>query len=67
MYLGCELMASKLFNYDGKDLRTIDLEGHLRGLAWDRQDRFPIIVGNGGRVLKVQGDRPISLDSGTVA
>lgn len=58
-------MASKLLCYDGKDLRTINLQGTIRGLAWDRQDRFPIIVGNGGRVLKVQGTRPISLDSGT--
>jgi len=59
------LLASKLLYYDGKDLHTVNLQGHLRGLAWDRQDRFPITVGNGGRVLKVQGDRPISIDSGT--
>jgi hypothetical protein len=58
-------LASKLLYYDGKDVRTVNLQGHLRGLAWDRQDRFPIIVGNGGRVLEVQGERPISLDSGT--
>ena len=57
-------MASKLLLYEGKDLRTINLQGHLRGLAWDLQDRFPIIVGKGGRVLKIQGDGPITLDSG---
>jgi len=46
-------------------VRTVNLRGCFRGLAWDRQDRFPIIVGNDGRVLEVQGERPISLDSGT--
>lgn len=59
------MLASKLLYYDRENLRTVNLQGHLRGLAWELQDRFPIIVGNGGRVLKVQGERPISLDSGT--
>jgi WD40 repeat protein len=58
-------LASKLLQYDGENLRAVDLKGHLRGLAWDRQDRFPIIVGNGGRVLTVQGNTPVSIDSGT--
>jgi hypothetical protein len=58
-------LASKLLYYDGKDLSTINLRGQLRGLAWDRQDRFLIVVGNGGRVLKVQGDMPTPLESGT--
>jgi WD40 repeat protein len=58
-------LASKLLYYDGKDLSTINLRGQLRGLAWDRQDRFPIVVGNGGRVLRVQANSPIPLDSGT--
>jgi len=59
------LLASKLLYYDGQNLRTKILQGHLRGLAWDRQDRFPIVVGNGGRVLKVREDGPVPLDSGT--
>jgi hypothetical protein len=59
------LLASKLLYYDGKDLSTINLRGQLRGLAWDQQDRFLIVVGNGGRVLKVQDDMPIPLESGT--
>ena len=59
------MLASKLLDYDGENLLTTDLQGHLRGLAWDRKDRFRIIVGNGGRVLKLEGDRPLSLDSGT--
>lgn len=58
-------MASKLLRFDGEKLRTVDLPGHLRGLAWDRQDRFLIVVGNGGRVLKLQGERAIPIDSGT--
>jgi WD40 repeat protein len=58
-------LASKLLLYDGEKLRTLDLRGHLRGLAWDRQDEFPIIVGNGGQVLKVQGNTPVPIDSGT--
>lgn len=58
-------MSSKLLYYDEENLRSINLQGHLRGLAWDRQDRFLIIVGNGGRILKVGADAPASLDSGT--
>lgn len=58
-------MASKLLYYEGEKTTTMTLQGHLRGLAWDRQDRFPVIVGNGGRVLKVLGDRSVLLESGT--
>jgi hypothetical protein len=57
-------LASKLVYY-GQKLSTITLRGHFRGLAWDRQDRFPIVVGDCGRVVKALPDGPVVLDSGT--
>lgn len=58
-------LASKLLYYDGQSLRFTNLPGHLRGLAWDREDRSLIVVGNGGRILRIQEGRSVSVDSGT--
>lgn len=58
-------MPSKLLYYDCQKLRTRNLQGFLRALAWERKDNYLIVVGNGGRVLKIQEDRLVSLDSGT--
>ncbi len=63
--MGCESLPSKLLYYDGKKVRTRTLQGFLRALAWDHQDRYLIVVGNRGRVLRIEKDRIISLDSGT--
>ncbi len=58
-------MPSKLLYYDGKKVRTRTLQGFLRGLAWEPRDHYLIVVGNHGRVLKIEEDRIVPLDSGT--
>jgi hypothetical protein len=58
-------LASKLLQYDGEKLHALDLKGQLRGLAWDSEDEFPIIVGNRGQILKVQGNTPVPIGCGT--
>lgn len=58
-------MASILLQYEGQKLRTRKLQGMVRALAWDRQERHLIVVGNGGLVLRIREEEQISLDPGT--
>jgi len=57
-------LPSILLQYEDQSIRTRKLRGHLRSLAWDRQDQC-LIVGNNGRILRIQDDKLIDLDAGT--
>lgn len=58
-------MPSKLLYFDGRKVRTRILQGFLRALAWEPRDRFLVVVGNHGRVLRIEENRIVPLDSGT--
>jgi hypothetical protein len=41
------------------------VEHNFRGLAWSKGDEALLLVGNGGRILKVQDEKLVSINSGT--
>jgi len=52
--------------YEKGKVRTIELSGHLRGIAWDLNDDSAILVGDYGKMLRVFSDQTVRrLDSGT--
>jgi WD40 repeat protein len=57
-------LPSILLHCEDQNIRTKKLRGHFRSLAWNRQDQC-LIVGNRGRILRMQDDELIDLDSGT--
>jgi len=59
------LLTSKLFRHDGQNFQTRMFGQNFRGLAWSSLDDGLFLVGNGGRVLKVQDGKPVSIHSGT--
>jgi len=59
------LLASKLLYYDGRNVQTRMFERNFRGLAWSSRDEALLLVGNGGRILKLQDDKFVSINSGT--
>ena len=48
--------------YDGQRVKTRDLSGRFRGVAWDSQGTCLTLVGDGGRLLRIEGDRETKLD-----
>ncbi len=58
-------MPSRLVYYYDQEVRTKPLQGILRGLTWNRNGNDLLVVGNQGRVLKIQDDQLVSFDSGT--
>jgi hypothetical protein len=59
------LLTSKLLYFDGQSVQTRLVEHNFRGLAWSNRDEALLLVGNGGRILNVQGEKDVSIDSGT--
>lgn len=52
--------------YDGHKIETRKFSGRLRGLAWDRTGTTLTLVGNAGRMFKIQdGNTDVSLDTHT--
>ena len=58
-------MPSMLLHYFNEELQTKKLPGILRSFAWDRAGEGLILVGDGGRILKLEGERSVDLPSGT--
>lgn len=58
-------MPSILIQYIDEKIQTQKLLGVFRGLDWHRRGQSIMLVGDGGRILKVQGQRPLELKSGT--
>ena len=59
-------MPSILVIYNGDKVDTRELPRRFRGLAWDEKGASLILVGNAGRVLKIQdGNRGVKLETGT--
>lgn len=58
-------MPSMLLHYVNERLQTKKLPGIFRSFAWDRTGEWLILVGDGGRILKLQGERSVDLTSGT--
>ena len=58
-------MASILVNYRNEKIRTQRLPGIFRGLDWDISGQSVILVGDAGRIVKVQGMKILALKSGT--
>lgn len=54
-----------LLHYVNERLQTKKLPGIFRSFAWDRTGEWLILVGDGGRILKLQGERSVDLTSGT--
>lgn len=56
-------MPSLLVHYDNETLQTRNLEGNLRSLAWAVADRYLLVVGNNGRVYRIDGEKSIALNA----
>jgi WD40 repeat protein len=54
-----------LLQYSNGKLRTRELRGVFRSFAWDRQGAGLILVGDKGRIVKVEGESLVSIASGT--
>lgn len=52
-------------HYADESLQTKKLTGNFRSFAWDRAGRGVIVVGDGGRILRVEGEETADLESGT--
>jgi len=58
-------LPSILVLYDGHTVETRKFPRRFRGLAWDQNGSSLTLVGNRGRLLKIQdGDRGVSPDAG---
>jgi WD40 repeat protein len=53
-----------LLQYANGKLRTRELRGVFRSFAWDMQGTGLILVGDRGRILKVEGERSVIIPSG---
>ena len=58
-------MPSILVQYDGEKVKTRKFSGRFRGVTWDRKGTCLTLVGDGGRILRIEGDREIRHDSST--
>lgn len=58
-------MPSILVHYRNEKIQTQRLPGIFRGLDWDRRGQSVILVGDAGRIVKVQGEKILALKSGT--
>jgi WD40 repeat protein len=54
-----------LLQYANGKLRTREFRGVFRSFAWDMQGTSLILVGDKGRILKVEGERSVIISSGT--
>jgi len=52
-------------HYANGKLQTRELAGIFRGFAWDTQGHGLILVGDKGRIVKLDGERSVSIPSGT--
>lgn len=60
-----EQMQSLLALYDGNKVETRVFSGRFRGAAWDKGGTSLILVGDSGRIMRVQGNRLVNIDAGT--
>jgi hypothetical protein len=58
-------LPSLLLHYTNERLETKKLRGIFRSFAWDKGGDALILVGDGGRILKVEEERSVSVGSGT--
>lgn len=58
-------MPSILVQYDGNKVETKTFPTHLRALAWGTHDPDPILVGNGGEVIRIQKGEILRLNPET--
>ena len=58
-------LPSILLNYVDERLQTRRIPGIYRSFSWDRAEENLILAGNGGRILKVHGERVAVVASGT--
>jgi len=58
-------LPSILVQYDGNNVETRTFRTHLRALAWGIHRPDPILVGNGGEVVRIQKDEILRLNPNT--
>ena len=58
-------LPSILVQYDGAKVETRKFPNRLRGVAWDRRGAYLTLVGNGGQVIRTQGDKDVNFDTPT--
>ena len=56
-------MSTSALFYENGLLRTIELKGHFRALAFDPEDRYATLVGDDGKIIRMIKDEIIDLDS----
>jgi len=58
-------MPSVLAEYDGNKLQTRNFPGRLRGIAWDGRGSSLTLVGNGGEVTRIDGEKEVKFNTHT--
>jgi WD40 repeat protein len=59
-------LPSLVLHYAEEKTKTTQLQGLFRSFAWDRAGGALILVGDKGRILKLQGEKTSNLTSGTL-
>jgi len=58
-------LPSILIHYRDNKIRTQPVRGIFRGIDWDTRGQSFTLVGDGGQIVKVQGEKSLVFKSGT--
>lgn len=65
LYIEVSQLPSILVHYRNETIQVTSLQGYLRSVAWDAASQGLILVGNNGRVVRIEGEDVTHFVSGS--